>query len=85
MFGCSISESPLDFFFLITSLSSFHEKLSSEVTGVSNWTDRVENHYSLHARTIMLALDHFDTVMRLLDHKEVGTGTSHDDFSISSM
>lgn len=45
----------------------------------------MENHYSLHARTIMLALDHFDIVIMLLDNKEVGAGTSHDDFSISSM
>lgn len=40
----NIFESPLDFFFLITSISSFHKKLSSEVTDVSNWMDRVENH-----------------------------------------
>lgn len=47
--------------------------------------DRVENHYSLHARAIMLALGHFDIVIMLLDHKEVGAGASHDDFSVSSM
>lgn len=59
--------------------------LSSEVTDISNWMDRVENHYSLHARTTMLALGHFDIVIMLLDHEEVGTGASHDDFSVSSM
>lgn len=45
----------------------------------------MENHYSLHARTTMLALGHFDIVIMLLDHEEVGTGASHDDFSVSSM
>lgn len=45
----------------------------------------MENHYSLHARAIMLALGHFDIVIMFLDHKEVGAGASHDDFLVSSM
>lgn len=76
-FRCSTSEYPLDAPLMIP-ISPFHEKLSSDVTEVSNWMGRVESHYSLDARTFMLALDHFDTVLTLLYHKKAGARTSND-------
>lgn len=76
-FRCSTSESPLDAP-LIIPVSPFHEKLSSDVTDVSNWMGRVESHCSLDARTFMLALDHFDTVLTLLYNREGGARTSND-------